>query len=567
MAAGCVAPAAAPAEVEPAAAAGVDAEGFSPTLYDGFVFEELDLSTEDGMRLHADVYLPDVATAVSPDAPRQFPAILLLSPYWGSGTMGEELGYMPYDFLVQRLLPRGYAVVFGDLGGNGGSSGCWDFMGPVERRMSVAMVEAVAKQEWSDGKVGMMGLSYDGMTQIMAASDQAPHLVTVVPAAPLTHAYAGLIQNGVHYAGGWHATVASYEASSLAPPVSAERAPGWVERLQESPTCLASNHAGDPPTNAYTDYYRARDYRPLGKDVKASVFYIQGFFDPAVKPDNFGEWFHDVPTLKKAWLGFWFHQYPTAQNAGRDDMVLTLHRWFDHTLKGIDNGIDREPSIDVQDSRGRWRHEAAWPPADAVARTLYLSADGALVETAPEEGEVRVGGGAAATDLLLGDGGGRAAFGELAFPQGLHIAGAPVVNLTLSSDRPVGQVIVRIYEGERRVTQGAFNLLYADGLGSPAPLAPGAPVTVGFPLYPTDWVLEPGASLRVELSTVDAAFWYDTDAPVGTLTLLAGESATLTLPTLPRAETPAFLVSCGRALEKAVDGCFKDLDDRGVTDS
>lgn len=567
LAAGCVTPAATPEGLAPAAVAGVDAEGFAPVLFEGFVFRELDLSTDDGLRLHADVYLPDVSRAASPDAPEKFPAILLLSPYWGSGTMGQDVGYMPYDFLVDRLLPRGYAVVFGDLGGSGGSSGCWDFMGPVEREMSVAMVEAIAEQEWSDGKVGMMGLSYDGMTQIMAASDQAPHLVTVVPAAPLTHAYAGLIQNGVHYAGGWHATVAAYESSSITPPLAPQRTPGWIERLRESPACLASNHAGDQPTNAYTDYYEARDYRPLGKDVKASVFYIQGFLDGAVKPDNFGAWFHEVPTLKKAWLGFWFHQYPTAQNAGRDDMVLALHRWFDHTLKGIDNGIDREPAIDVQDSRGRWRHEAAWPPADTAPRTLYLSADGTLVEAAPKEGEVRIGGPMGATDLLVGDGGGRAAFGELAFPQGLHIAGEPVVNLTLSSDRPLGQVIVRLYEGDRRVSQGAYNLLYADGIASPEPLTPGAPVTVGFPLYPTDWVLEPGATLRVELSTVDAMFWYDTDAPAGALTLMAGESATLTLPTVERAPEAAFLVSCGKALEKVVDGCFKDLDDRGVEKS
>lgn len=289
LVAGCVsAPA---ADLAPAAAPipGTDAEGFAPELFGGFDFFELDLAVEDGLRLHADVYLP---TDPNPgaEAPEKFPAILLLSPYWGAGTGGlGEVGYMPYDFLVQRLLPRGYAVVFGDLAGNGGSSGCWDFMGPVERKSAVAMVEAVAAQEWSDGKVGMMGLSYDGMTQIMAASDAAPHLVTVVPAAPLTEAYKGLIMNGVHYGGPWHATVASYESSSLmGPGPNPARFPGWIETVRDSPRCLAENHAGDTPLNAYTEYYEARDYRALGADVKASVFYIQGFRDGAVKPDNFG---------------------------------------------------------------------------------------------------------------------------------------------------------------------------------------------------------------------------------------------------------------------------------------
>lgn len=557
---GCVAIPA--ADVQPASVAGLDAEGFAPVLFDGMRFEELDLAIDDGMRLHADVYLPE--SPVGEAAPETFPAILLLSPYWGTGTQGApEMGYMPYDFLVQRLLPRGYAVVYGDLAGNGGSSGCWDFMGPVERRAAVAMVEAVAAQAWSDGKVGMMGLSYDGMTQIMAASDQAPHLTTVVPAAALTSAYSGLYMNGAHYGGGWHATIANYEATTLQPPVgpfgsNPARVPGWMETVQQSPQCLASNHAGDA-TGAYSDWYAERDYRALGAQVKASVFVIQGFFDPAVKPDNYGAWFEGVPTLKKAWLGFWFHQYPTAANGGRDDLYLTLHRWFDHTLKGVDNGIDREPVVDVQDSQGGWRHEAAWPPKDAVATVLQIGADGALVESGAQAGAVSFGGPLAPTSLAIANGAGATSFaGDLA---GAHIAGRPMLNVTLSSDRPGGTLVARLYDGDRMVSQGASNLLFAGGLDAPQPLTPGAPVTLGFELYPTDWVVQDG--LRLELSTAGGT-WFDPDATLATLTLEAGETATLTLPTVQRAAEETFLVSCGESLKDAVDGCWKELEDLGV---
>ena len=565
LAAGCVATPAADLDAASATpVAGVDAEGFAPVLFDAVEFFETDLGVVDGLTLHGDVYLPASPLAEAAGI-ETFPTVLMLSPYWGTGTQGShELGYMPYDFLVDRLVPRGYAVVYGDLAGNGGSGGCWDFMGPVERKSAVAMVEAIAEQPWSDGKVAMHGLSYDGMTQIMAASDQAPHLVTVIPAAPLTSAYSGLRMSGVHYGGGWHQTIAGYESATLQPPVgpfgqNPSRLPGWTETLAASPRCLAENHQGDA-TGAYNDYYAARDYRALGADVKASVFYMQGFLDPAVKPDNYGAWFQGVTTPKKAWLGFWYHQYPTAENAGRDDMYLAIHRWLDHELKGIENGIDAEPVVDVQDSLGRWRREAAWPPQDATTRTLHLSADGALVAEAPGEGAVSFGGPIAVTDLALGTGMGPAVFD--AEPAPLHLVGAPTLELTLSSDRPAGMVVARLYDGERMVTQGAANLLFAGGLEAPEPLSPGAPVSVVLSFYPTDWVVT--GSLRLVLATQDATGWFDPDAAAATLTLQTGESAKLTLATIERAPEAFFLTSCGLALKDAVDGCYKELADLGV---
>src|SRR5688572_22528630 len=88
----------------------LDAEGFVKERFSGMTFLEQDLGGGEGaLRLHGDIYLP--ADPTDPDAPTKFPTILLLSPYWGAGTGGDgEIGYMPYDFLVERLLPRGYAI-------------------------------------------------------------------------------------------------------------------------------------------------------------------------------------------------------------------------------------------------------------------------------------------------------------------------------------------------------------------------------------------------------------------------------------------------------------------------
>jgi predicted acyl esterase len=553
----------------------LDSEGFVKERFAGMEFIEQDLGGGEGaLRLHGDIYLPKDPT--DPDAPTKFPTILLLSPYWGGGTGGDgEIGYMPYDFLIHRLLPRGYAIVFGDLGGNGGSSGCWDFMGPVERESAYNMVEAIAAQDWSDGQVGMFGLSYDGMTQIMAASDAAPHLVTVVPASALTEAYKGLKMAGVHYGGGWHSTIASYEQSSVAGPVSPfgpllpnqERTPGWIETVQRSPECMAQNHSGDQATGAYTDYYKQRDFRPFGPDVKASVFVTQGFEDGAVKPDNHGEWFDSVTTEKKLWIGHWYHQYPNAQGAGRSDMYLTFHRWFDHTLYRVDNGIDREPMVDVQDSLGRWRHEDSWPPADATTTVLAASSDGSLGDVATaQEGDIAFGGPVGATDLALGNGGGSTELETGPLAADLHISGVVAFNASFRPDGPTGSVIARLYDGDRLVTQGSYNGLFAEGLEAPQPMQRDVVTRFRIAMYPTDWVVQAGHTLRLVLSTVDGQQWYDSDARLASFALQAGADAQLELPTIPSRDSKVFLTSCGQALQQDVPKCFKDLDDEGVPD-
>jgi uncharacterized protein len=567
--AGCSEPTGDVTITPPPVDARLDPEGFVKERFSGMTFLEQDVGGGEGsLRLHADIYLP--AKPTDPDAPTKFPAILLLSPYWGGGTGGEPIGYMPYDFLVERLLPRGYAIVFGDLGGNGGSSGCWDFMGPTERESAYNMVEAIAAQDWSDGQVGMFGLSYDGMTQVMAASDAAPHLVTVVPASALTEAYKGLKMSGVHYGGGWHSTIGSYEQSSLAGPgpTEEERRAGWVETMQRSPECLAENHSGDAATGAYTDYYKARDFRPFGPKVTASVFVTQGFEDPAVKPDNYGEWFQSIPTEKKLWIGHWYHQYPTAQNAGRTDMYLTFHRWFDHTLYGVDNGIDRQPVVDVQDSLGDWRHEDAWPPADVTHLVLAASSDFSLGAVADaKEGGLLFGGPMGTRDIALGDGGGSVTLGGKPLEAALHIAGTVAFNASFRPDQPTGYVIARLYDDDRMVTQGAFNGLFADGLDEAQPMQRDVVTRFRIEMYPTDWVVKAGHSLTLVLGTVDGQQWFDSDVPLGSFTLQAGADALLEIPTIPDRTGDVFLTSCGMALAQDVPKCFLDLEDEGVSDS
>lgn len=555
----------------------LDDEGFAPKLVEGYLYSTFSTMSSAGFPVTAEVYLPDVSTALpNASVPETFPTILLASPYNGAGYGKDiEFGYGPYDFLIERMLPRGYAIVIGDSAAMGGSGGCWDFMGPDDVASVLALVEGITSQEWSDGKVGMMGLSYDGMTQIMAASHNAPGLVTVVPAAPLTHAYAGLYMGGVHYGGGWMSTTASYTLDGLTPPgTNAERYPGFVDSARRAPPCAAETTVyGNDPSGAYNAWYQARDFRPFSSTVAPSVFYIQGFLDGAVKPDNYDGWFENVPGPKKAWLGHWYHQYPTAQNAGRADMYLTLNRWFDHWLKGADNGIDQELHVDVQDSRGDWRTEDKWPPTRGAApTTLHIASSGALQAEPGEDGAIAFGGplSTAATVTEQAPGAPLEVIGE-PLATDLRIAGSPRLNLTLASSAPGGQVIAQLYDTDgassRLISRGAFNLLLAEDATAAKPLSRGVPVTIDFALYPTDYVVPAGHTLRLVLDTSDAPGWWNPDPWGATLTLSTGATspAALTLPTIERGADDIMFNACGRPLDIEGLDCYdEDLKDDGV---
>jgi putative CocE/NonD family hydrolase len=121
----------------------------------------------DGVRLDTQVWLPG--------APEAVPAILLRTPYKEQVMGWKRLG-------VLRYVQRGYAVVIQLIRGVGDSQGRFSFSAPEERTDGYDTVEWIAAQPWCDGKVGMDGSSYVGMTQLAAASAKPPHLRCIVPA-------------------------------------------------------------------------------------------------------------------------------------------------------------------------------------------------------------------------------------------------------------------------------------------------------------------------------------------------------------------------------------------------
>lgn len=543
--AGCLAPAA----LETADLPGDAAADALPKVFSGVLHEWADVPAEGGITVHLDLWRPDPATfaGAAAEADMKVPVVFDMGPYFGEAKENPDrrVAHYVHDWAIEQLVPRGYAFAAVELSGTAGSTGCWDFMGPQEVASTAAAVEFLGTQEWSNGKVGMIGKSYDAMTQIMAASERPEHLATIVPVAPLTHAYAGIYMNGVPYLGWYPATAASYQfliPLGEPPLATPERQEAYAKRLAAQPGCAADNMVGaHASVGDYDDYYKARDFRESAKEVDIPVFFQQGFLDRNVKADNAFPYVNDLAGPKMVWLGQWYHDYANATWAGRDDMYLQLHRWFDHWLKGVENGIEADLGIHVQDSEGRWRREAAWPPADAVPTTFALDAgsffdDGSPAKSAPGR-------------LPLPDAGEALVWSSGPLASTLHVAGPAEFALNVSSSGPKGQVVAMLYDCAADdcalVARGALDLTNRNGLEKGEPLTPGAVYPAWFALQPNDHVFAAGREVVVVLEGSDGD-WFTPEGAGHTVTVVDG---TLTLPTIER--DAFYLVACGdRIAEK-----------------
>src|SRR3712207_5592988 len=131
------------------------------------------------------------------EAHKNAPVVLTYSPY---NVLGEtRSGSVANDTLGQRLVKRGYARAVADVLGTRNSSGCWDYGGPKEKQSGVDTVKFLAKKPWSNGRVGMIGKSYDGTTANMVASTGIPELKAIVPIADISRWYGYAYQDGVRY--------------------------------------------------------------------------------------------------------------------------------------------------------------------------------------------------------------------------------------------------------------------------------------------------------------------------------------------------------------------------------
>jgi predicted acyl esterase len=478
-------------------------------------------ASADGAELHVEV--------TRPDAEEPVPTILVSSPYNQATRLA---GLRPQNDTIANWVPRGYAVVVADVRGFGLSGGCVEVWGANEQQDQVDLVEWVARQPWSDGKVGFYGQSYVGTTPVAAASHAAPHLTTIITIAPVINAYEDWHFGGVPNGENTGSPIA-YQTSDANVRINRfTNQPGpatLLEALDQStrglcdPTLLV--RANDP-RGVYDDFYRERDFKLRATNVKASVFYTQGFYDTNVKSQMIPNWFDKLEVPKKALFGDWVHQHPP-----RADQELLFHAWFDHWLQGRDTGIMETPTVEVRTNVDTVRAADDWPPQHtADVRFGFHLPQGQLVRDAPGSGSARY----LATHLGTEEIRVRSA----PLQERLYISGLADLELSatvegtgntyfyadLREHLPTG--------ASRTVTFGMLNAALRNGYDRYEP-APPQRLDYRIPFLATEYVVEPGSSLEIVLRAARVTDWYDVSPTAPGHVTVHGDRTALRLPTLP----------------------------------
>lgn len=533
----------------------IKARGVDPSVYESKLSKELyaDILKEhvlvpsfDGKRMDNWVFRPKVPDGTT------VPVFINFSPYWSNLAPSAESGGDAFSkHMINYFLPRGYAIVLSSLRGTGYSEGCFNIGGEVEQKDAVAVIEYFAKQPWSNGNVAAGGKSYDGTTPQGAAIHAPPALKAIFPVSGISELYNYNYKGGIPYGNG--ASFNTYYFVGESTPQTWASNPLLALDDLACPYLpeMQANGVGSAITGDYTAYWQERNYTKKVANVKAAVFFVHGFTDWNVKPDHAVPWITQVDAPKKVWLHNWTanprsrdgHVYPM-----RDDWNVTMLRFLDQTLKGVETGIFDEPAYQIQDSTGEWRWEAEWPPASVVPTRYYftykdgkgvLDPSGAakaglrtFVDAPRAAAPLPMGGAplplcrAAADNTLL-------RYESDPAVADLHYAGIPVVHLQAQTDRPLGKVVATLCmvgpNGEyEMINWGGLNFRHRVSRESPQAVVPGTTYDLNVPLFPQDDVVPSGWKLVLLLAGYGGQF---SPAPYqSTVTLFENEKAYLELP-------------------------------------
>jgi putative CocE/NonD family hydrolase len=331
---------------------------------------QVPVAMRDGVRLSTNAYVPSEHG--------RFPTILVRTPY--NKDSAYSAGY-------QAFVDHGYAVVLQDVRGRYASEGAFQ---PLTQEISDGddTLNWIARQTWSDGKVGMIGGSYSGITQWKAALSGNPHLKAIFPVVSGWDEYrdryystGGAFKLGYRLewlaenlrAPGYHQDFAKFVLHL--PIRSADvKALGWTSPLWRD--------VMDHP--AYDAFWKAVSTRDHINKVHVPVFSVGGWYDNFVESDlEAYQSLHKNGGLNRIVIGPWPHNMsipfegidlgPESQVGVRSLQIA----WFDQWLKGKDSALlSKQPIQFFVMGANKWREEREWPPEAAKPMDFYLQSGG-----------------------------------------------------------------------------------------------------------------------------------------------------------------------------------------------
>ena len=489
------------------------------------VVDHVLIQMADGTKLSARIWRP-VDTSLWP-----VPALLEYLPYRkGDWTAPRDAERHPW------YAAHGYASVRVDLRGSGDSDGVMtDEYTATELADGVEVINWLARQPWCTGAVGMFGISWGGFNSLQLASMAPEPLKAIVTVCSTDDRYA----DDVHYFGGavlgvdmaaWATTMLAFTAR---PPDPAKVGPEWRTMWQRR------LEACEPFLDRWLAHQERDDYWRHGSvcedyhSINAAVMAVGGWADPY--RNTVFRLLDNLPGPVSGIVGPWSHQYPdrAAEPGPAIGFLQETLRWWDHWLKGVDNGVPQDPALRVylQESvrpatryarrPGRWIGEQVWPSRDIESVSYPLAAMNCPGATA---GRVTV-----ASPQHTGiDAGRYFPFGNPSdlppdqraedgrsvqldtepLTEAVELLGRGSVNLRLTAST-AANVIIRLCDvspdgRSTLVTRGCLNLLSRNGMDSVTPVTDGATMDIEIPLVAMAWGFPVGHRIRVAVSN---SYW------------------------------------------------------------
>ena len=483
------------------------------------------ITLSDSTRLSTRLWKPTDA-ATDP-----VPAILEFLPYRKrDGTTARDALTHPY------FAQRGYACARVDMRGNGDSYGLMeDEYSQQELEDAVEVIQHLATQDWCNGSVGMMGISWGGFNSLQVAAMTPPELKAIITLCSTVDRYA----DDIHYKGGcllnenlgWGATMWSYSSRAPDPALRDDWRAMWLDRLENEPflpTRWLRHQTRD-------EYWKHGSVCEDFSAIKAKVLAVGGWGDAYKNTVS-----NIVENIEgsKGIMGPWVHKYPHfAVPEPRIGFLQEALRWWDKWLKGIETGVEDDPDLRLYqmdgvrpqtwytERGGRWVAQVPERDAqpDSPMLQYFLNKEGLrdhhgsvdMTILSPQDCGADAGEYCA---IWLGpempgdqrrDDALSATWDTEILSNDIQITGLPKITLKLSSDQPTAQIAVRLNHihpdgASTRITYGVLNLCHLDGHEVSTPIPPNETVMATLKLDQCAYTVPAGHRLRISISN---SYW------------------------------------------------------------
>lgn len=474
--------------------------------------KNINVELSDGCNLYVDIF--------TPKGKGPWPVILTAVPYHKDDVAGASTILEAYYYLK-----AGYVNVLADLRGHGSAEGITQNpLDCLNGNDLYELVEWCGIQKWSNGKVGMKGESYGGMTSLSAASMNPPSLKAIysfmAPAFFYRNlAFPGGSLNMIGMCGAW---LGFMNLITLFPPFYIKNRPDWLEVWQKRLESYIPYLINPSDHITYDDYWKKVDI-PVHK-IQVPTRIMEGWWDFA-RDDGF-QIYDKIQGPKSLCIGPWVHIFPSYGMVEQIDEIQDAIRWFDYWMRKRDMDIHKAPPLSIHVmGTDFWKYEKEWPPKRAIETSYHLHCDNNLsqnVEKSKKELDyshvpsVGISSGYMIVYPLgldypkdqAEDNSKSLIFDTAPMEKLLEIVGKPFVNLILSTDMPDALISVKLCDvspdgKSNLITSGTRRLSFRESDEHPEMPQANKKYKMSIDFFNTDYQIKPGNRLRLAIALSD----------------------------------------------------------------